>query len=428
LLDDHQLGYVVCKNCGEINDNIIDSNPEWRNYDDGNKNNARCGKILNPLLPRSSLGTQVHAYGRIKIIHTWNSMPYKERSLNLVFKRITNTCQGYDIPKKIEDDAKIMYKMISERKHTKGKNKGKYIITRGRNRDSIIAAAVFFACRRNQVTRSPKEVAKMFALDETDLSKGAKNFLKLIKMKAYDNNMGTSKTIDFVLRKCNDMNIKSKYTKLAIKIAENIDKLNIATTHTPYSMAAASILLMAEICGISSITKSKLEKVFETSSVTIGKAYSKIDKLKDILINDHKVDEILEDIKKKDKKFLITQEVYDRMVKFNIDTSAYTVEGSKEHKEQLEREELEKKAKKTKQKITATSESDELDLDIESDSYDNETHEATINDLLKALENSKINSIDFLETIYDIEDELSYSTVLDDDIKRMEYNIGTMTK
>jgi thiol peroxidase len=37
--------------------------------------------------------------------------------------------------------------------------------------------------------------------------------------------MGTSKTIDFVKRKCDDMNISSHYTKLAVKIAENIDKL-----------------------------------------------------------------------------------------------------------------------------------------------------------------------------------------------------------
>ena len=75
-----------------------------------------------------------------------------------------NKCIENKIPKKIENDSQIMYKMISECKHRKGKNKGRCIITRGINRESIIAATLFIACRKNGIGKSPKEIAKIFTL------------------------------------------------------------------------------------------------------------------------------------------------------------------------------------------------------------------------------------------------------------------------
>lgn len=326
FIDDYNQGHVVCADCGLIGDDILDSNPEWKTYDDSNSTVGRCGKIVNQLLPRSSTGTRVEAYGRIAILQRWDSMPYKERSLNIVFKKLDEICKNNNIPKKIYDDSCIMYKIVSERKHKSGKNKAKYIITRGINRNSIIAASLFYACRRNNIPRSPKEVASMFDLNETDLNKGAKNFLKLIKMNFYDKNMGTSKPIDFVRRKCDDLNIKSVYTAQAINISENIDKLNIASTHTSCSLAAASILLMAEINNLTSISKPKLAEVFGLSDVTIGKAYKKVREFKNLLVNDNKVNTVLDKINNDDKKHTISKDLYTRMKQFNVNTDIYKID------------------------------------------------------------------------------------------------------
>ena len=113
-------------------------------------------------------------------------MPYKERSLHQVLKEIQEKCRLASILKCIEDDAKILYKNISETTYTEGNNKGKPIIIRGKNRKSLIAACIFFACKRKGDTRSPKEIAKLFELKDTEITKGCKTFLKMRKSKNFE--------------------------------------------------------------------------------------------------------------------------------------------------------------------------------------------------------------------------------------------------
>lgn len=224
----------------------------------------------------------------------------------------------------IEDDAKIMYKSISEYKHAKGKNKGRYIIIRGANRKSLIAACIFFACRRKQMTRSPKEIAGLFDLKYTDMTKGCKNFLKLMKIKQKDMNIGTSKSEDFVIRFCLKLKLKQQYTDQAVMISKNIRKLAIASDHTPYSIATGSILLMAEINKLYNITKKKLSTMFEVSEVTINKTYKKLEPFKTILIDNNLTEKMANDMITNVKDIEMSDKLKERFKKYNIDHTGTT--------------------------------------------------------------------------------------------------------
>lgn len=317
FIDDSVSGIKVCRTCGQVIDTIVDNSPEWRTYED-DKGANRCGMAYNRLLPQSSVGTNITGRGKIKILHNWNAMPYRERSLNVVLKLLHEKCQREYLSKKIEDDAKIMYKLINDSKHTTGKNKGKYVIMRGINRESIIAASLFFACRRNNVTRSPKEIANLFNLNETDLNKGTKNFIKLKKSDPLEIDMGVTKIEHFIKRKCDQLGIIASYTDIAIKISNNLERLNIISNHTPYSLAAASILLMTDIYKIKHITKKKLASIFNVSDVTIIKTYKKIYTYKNILFNDKLVSDIIENNNKYNKYRLIDVNILYRMNRFSI--------------------------------------------------------------------------------------------------------------
>ena len=88
-------GTFYCNKCGLIINIIIDDTPEWRFYGIGDSkttNPTRCGYYNNKLLPMSSLGSVIsRRYGesyqmrKIRQYHTWNAMPYRERSLYNVF-------------------------------------------------------------------------------------------------------------------------------------------------------------------------------------------------------------------------------------------------------------------------------------------------------------------------------------------------------
>ncbi len=334
FIEDYSKGMILC-HCGQVIDNIFDTGIEKRNFDGDDNEPARCGMVHNVLLPQSSLGTTITAKGKLRKLHIWNSMPYKERSDNIMFKRIHEICTTRGIVKKIEDDAKILCKRVSGTVHTIGKNKGKPIITRGFNRAGIVAACLFIACRRNEESRSTKEIASYFNIDERDVNKGLRSLLTILNGDNIVKDIGTSKVIHFIRRKCDELQIKTKHADMAVVIAMNIEKLNIASNHTTYSLAAASILLMADINGLKNITKKKLSNAFyNLSDVTIGKTFKQIKDYKSILVDNVKVNEILLEISRQHKKHVITKEVWDQMKRFGVDTSRYVLIGSEQNEKQ----------------------------------------------------------------------------------------------
>ncbi len=310
IVTDSSEGIVVCTGCGTILENVLDEHPEWRNYagDDSKGDNSRCNFPTNHFLPQSSLGTSIACSNRskLKTLHRWSSMPYKERSLHIVLKEIQAKCRKFAILKCIEDDAKILYKNVSECKHLTGKNRGKNIIIRGDNRKGLIAACVFYACLRKGHTRSPKEIATIFNIKYTDVTKGCKTFIKLIKIKKMDYEVSSSSPEHFVERFCKELHIKKEFIDQAVQIAKNIQKLNIASVHTPLSVATGSIHLMIDINNLP-ISKKTVAKKFSVSEVTIMKAYKKLEKYKKILVSDEITEKVMEILNNEKKKLQIPE-------------------------------------------------------------------------------------------------------------------------
>lgn len=324
LCEDFASGIVVCKNCGQVNNYIIDANPEWKSYgDDGKSELGRCSFPSNNLLAGSSIGTSIMGpkRGKLQMLHNWSAVTYRNRSLKLVFKTINIGCEKGGILKCVEDDAKILYKIISECKHTTGPSKGKPIIIRGANRKSLIAACVYFACRRINKTRSPKEIAKLFELQHKDITKGCKRFLQLIKRRNMNIEVKSNLPEYFVPRYCKMLKIKGELVEVATQIAKNARKLNIAPNHTPPSIATASILLMIDMNELT-ITKRSLSEKFEVSEVTISKAYKTIEQYRLYLINDEAVDTYIDVVEKHRKNLTVPLELESRyyVCKANDDT------------------------------------------------------------------------------------------------------------
>ena len=170
LFRDTEEGSLVCLDCGLKLEDLVDNSPEWRFYgsaDSKQSDPTRCGNIINPLLPKSSMGTVISGSANNPLAkwHRWNSMPYKERSLWIVFTIIQNNCIKGGLASIISDEAKKLYKQVSES-----------IISRGKVRRSLIACSVYFACKKLNVARSDREISSLFGLDIRDMSKGQKKF------------------------------------------------------------------------------------------------------------------------------------------------------------------------------------------------------------------------------------------------------------
>jgi transcription initiation factor TFIIIB Brf1 subunit/transcription initiation factor TFIIB len=293
LKEDFRTGTYVCISCGLVQSDNLDNSPEWKQYDTEDKTSGRCSYVHNNFLSQSSIGTTIGGHGgnNIKKISRWMAMSYTDRSLNEEFKKIQEASEKGHISNAISNYAKIIYKKISECEHPSGINKGKKIITRGKNRLGINAGCLFQACAKKGVMYTTKEIAVLYNIKESMVSSGIKKIRKFFRIKNFDMELGVSKPEQYIKRICDELEIKTIHTQYALKIARNINiltenKTNIAPGHTSYSLAAASILLMAEINNIKTLTKKNIAKKFNISEVTITKTFKKIEPYISLLIND----------------------------------------------------------------------------------------------------------------------------------------------
>ena len=270
----------------ETEDNNILDKPEWRYYgynDTKSSDPTRCGFAVNPLLPESSVGTSIKpgfyskTMNKTKRMVDWNSMTYKERSLNKIFNDIQNICNKNNIPPKISQESKSLYKIMSENK-----------ISRGNNRIGIIAACIYFACKNCDVPRSAKEISVMFNINNIIVTKGCKKFQEILHYNKLNRNRINKHTIinsnDFIDRFCDKLNLNINDIKKIKKISDRAQKNKIIYENTPPSIAVGSIYLYVRKNKLD-ISKKDISNISKISEVTINKCYKKLEEHIDKLLD-----------------------------------------------------------------------------------------------------------------------------------------------
>lgn len=262
-------GQYACQACHAIHDRYIDTGAEWRYYGyDDNKSGdpSRCGLPTSELLPESSLGTIIgnkagdcYQMRILRKYQMWNSMTYKERTLYNVFDTLTVNAVNNGIPTSIIDEAKMLYKKISEMK-----------ISRGDNRSGLIASSIYMSCKTNNVPRSAKEIAKIFNLKTTTMTRGCKKFQEILQM-----DLASSTASDFIMRFCSKLNLDKHIKDVCLHVVRVADDMTIVCSQTPPSVAAGCIYLVCTMCGVK-LDKKTLAEACDTSIVTISKCYKKL--------------------------------------------------------------------------------------------------------------------------------------------------------
>ena len=289
LTDD---GFLTCKNpaCSILyKDESLDQTAEWRYYGaDDNQNNdpTRCGMPVNPLLKESSYGCKVMCEGgsysqdmmKIRRYTEWQSMPYREKAQYDMFQKITIFAQNKGISKMIIDEALRVHKRISEHK-----------TFRSLNRDGVVGASIYIACKIHNCPRTPKEIATIFNLDNTSATKGCKNAVSIIN--ELESNLDNSEKTNFcktkpeafIERYCSRLSINDELTKVCQFIAVMIEKQNLIPENTPHSIASGIIYFVACMCHLP-ITKKDVNRISDMSEVTINKCYKKLYDMRDRLL------------------------------------------------------------------------------------------------------------------------------------------------
>jgi transcription initiation factor TFIIB len=263
-------GNYVCNACDTVVSRFLDHSAEWRYYgaDDSSKSYdpARCGPPVNDLIPcmgsiltptgsaRGSLGSKM-----IRKYQAWNTLTYRERTLYAVFDTLNSVAAKHGVSPIILEEAKNMYKRVSDNR-----------IFRGDNKMAVIAACLYVSFVTNQVPRSYKEIADMFDVKLTCMTYACKLVQDILDLP-----VRPSTPLDFVNRFCNNLGMDDAFREACRRIVTSASDRDLLAEYTPPSAVAGCITLCASVKGVT-LQKSKVAEVCQVSSVTVSKCYKAI--------------------------------------------------------------------------------------------------------------------------------------------------------
>ncbi|KAG7192409.1 transcription initiation factor IIB [Scheffersomyces spartinae] len=255
LIERFSEGDIVCGSCGLVlSDRVVDTRSEWRTFSNDDQNGddpSRVGDAGNPLLDTEDLSTMISyvpentKVGReLNRAQSKSLVDKKDNALAAAYAKIGQMCDGYQLPKIVQDAAKEVYKLVYDER-----------LLRGKSQELIMAAAIFIGCRRANVARSFKEIWALTNVPRKEIGKVFKIMNTIIREKNASSmyftpdNIQTTQTSaeDLIRRFCSHLGVSVQVTNAAEHIARRCKEVGVLAGRSPITIAATVIYMAAQV-------------------------------------------------------------------------------------------------------------------------------------------------------------------------------------
>lgn len=282
IMEDYKSGTYVCLMCGLTKkEKIIDASDETVNYqnDDNNYNKKTPRSMyINSLYPKSSLSTIISGNSKLSKMNQWNNIPYNEKVLMEISELFRNKCSKFNVPNNIINETILMFKNIDEMKKINGAKE----IHRGKVREGLLSACLYYSFKKENVIRTPMEISEIMNLEIMEVTRGCKLYLNIINENEDINDI--AKPSDFLIRFGSKLNISYMVLNRIGNIMAEIMKLNILTKCTPLSIVTGTIYFTLHHLKIN-LTIKEISEICKVSEVTINKIFKILNKFKTHLMS-----------------------------------------------------------------------------------------------------------------------------------------------
>ena len=286
---------VVCNECGYVVSRPFDNTAEYRYFsqEDRGSDPTRIGAPQDPRLPEASLGTVIlNGYGTAKTMykvrkyHSWNTIPYKERSFIKTCERLSLIGLNNGINQSIIDEAKNLFTTLQ----TIGGRQGL-------SKDALLSACIYISLKKSGSPRKHQDIATIFGLNPAIFTKAYKQtneIMALAHQKGRLNNssmnkpsQSSTKAIEYIQLPLSRLPIpreQMEYLRtLCNNVAGKIEEAGLSQENMPPSLAAGCIAFVIKRCEILNISVSKIAEVSEISVATLQKCLRRLESHADIL-------------------------------------------------------------------------------------------------------------------------------------------------
>jgi transcription initiation factor TFIIB len=289
----------LCQNCGTVLEKGFDMSAEYRFFanEDRGVDPCRIGPPQDHRLPESSMGTVIlsgrgnaKTMYRIRKFHTWNAMPYKERSLLQVYERLQLVATNHGINNSVLDEIKDMFIRIHE-----------LCDRRGLSRDAILASCMYMVLKNDKTPRKHTEIAAMFSISTATFTKALKyclEVLTLAQMKkapaktgaanmSNATHMSTTHAEDYVDVPLSRLPIgrhkREAIQTACVRVARAAEEHNVSVENIPPSLAAGVIAFVLLRQTDMTITLTDIAGVCDISAATLQKCLRRLEQANELL-------------------------------------------------------------------------------------------------------------------------------------------------
>jgi transcription initiation factor TFIIB len=272
-------GEVICKDCGlVVEDKMVELGQEWREFDsDGAQKLRRTGAPMTYTQYDQGLGTEV---GQREDLYSLKSKDrnkffrlrkwqYRistaiERNLKLALAELKRVSSYLKLPKSVEEEAARIYTLAVQRG-----------LVRGRSMESVVAGALYAACRRHEVPRTLDELSEASGIEKKEIGRTYRFVTRELGITILPSNPS-----DYIARFASSLKLSAETQSRAVEILDMAQKAELTSGRGPTGIAAAALYVSALIHG-EKRTQREVADVAGVTEVTIRNRYKELlDKLK----------------------------------------------------------------------------------------------------------------------------------------------------
>jgi len=278
---------LICKSCGDVISRPFDTTAEYRFFsnDDRGGDPTRVGAPQDPSLPQASLGTVILGQGKAKTMykvrkyHTWNTVPYKERSIMQANERLSLIGLNKGLNQSVIESSRCMYITIKE---IGGRQ--------GLSRDAMLAGCMYLVLKESGSPRKPKDIADMFALSSASFTKALKQLQELLAMARQKGLLSltkaktsatSTKAIEYIALPLSKLPLQraqqEHLTILCTRVAEQVELLGLGQENMPPSLAAGCVAFVLKRCEVLDIGLQQIADASDISIATLQKCLRRLE-------------------------------------------------------------------------------------------------------------------------------------------------------
>lgn len=287
IVTDNSSGELICTQCGTVLDTVMfDQGPEWRAFDPQQADKLnRVGAPLTNLIHDKGLSTTISwksqdgtgrrltldEQERQHRLRKWQRRTTTndsiQRNLTQALSELNRIADEMTLPQSVKETAAHLYRKAV----TQG-------LIRGRTIQTVVASAIYMACRQCNVIRSLEDVAKAATVTRKEAARNYRYLYKQLQPEVPQVNK------DMLITKfVSKLKVSGIPEQLCRKIMDQAKKERLTIGRAPEGITAASLYIA---CRLSEEhrTQGEIAKTAQITEVTIRNRYKELMKNIDFVV------------------------------------------------------------------------------------------------------------------------------------------------